>query len=553
MSSKSKPKRPKISELPGYQPPKLRQLKVTAFFRRESQQGPPVVDSKTNSSDQNNLAKDLCIESKLNSSIETPEITICDSDDDYNNDDSDDCLEVFCSETILAKTKSLTDIKSCNILKSEKMKRKYCDADFVEFETFNYNDEVIKDKRTSKERRRCPFYKRIPYTKICVDAFNFAKESGLKYYILSHFHADHYIGLTKGFDMPIYCTPITGRLIRHKFKCSAKYIKTFELNEPFYIENIRCTFYDANHCPGAAIILFELPNCMRYLHTGDFRASPEMEQIYDLKSGAIDCCFLDTTFCDRTKTFPGQDEVIRNAVDVCKYALERNPRTLIVCGSYCIGKERVFMAVAESLDLKIWANNYKKGYFACLDDEKLNARLVDKQEDAKIHVLPLKSLWKRGMREYLMKNYDHFDAIVALRPSGWEYRRNKHMVPEVEGNIAIYPVPYSEHSSYTDLERFIVWLRPRRIIPTVNMSDPVKRGQMNHIFRAWLSTPYMDETSNTSITSRNFEMDEKFPFEIDNHHTNEDDPSEVDTNDKTDVTPLREMNEYTDCDDWTES
>lgn len=474
-SSSNKNKRPKVAELPKYKAPPMRQLKVTAFFKKE-----PTGSGSANNSlalpsnDRNNQLDNNDRVSLMNSSLETTEITICDSDDD------DDCEEVFCSDELLTKRQELARLEK---------RRKYDPADFVEFEGFNYNDEVIKDRKTSKERRRCPFYKRIPYTKICVDAFNFAKENDLRYYVLSHFHADHYIGMTKGFDMPIYCTPITARLIRHKFGVAAKYIHAHELNEPFYICNVRVTFYDANHCPGAAIILFECPDFNRYLHTGDFRACPEMELIPDLMQAPIDCCFLDTTFCDASKTFPPQSKVLEDTVAVCRYALEKDPKTLIVCGSYCIGKERVFLAVAEALNLKVWANKYKRGYFDCIKDPRLEAVLVDKQEEAKIHVLPLKCLWKRGMREYLEKNWEHFDAIVALRPSGWEYKRNKHMVPEVEGNIAIYPVPYSEHSSYTDLERFIRWLRPRRIIPTVNMGDPLKRGQMNHIFRRWKASP----------------------------------------------------------------
>lgn len=499
MSSSSKVKRPKIAELPAYRPPPMRQLKVTAFFQRNppaknrlqgNNDHPPSISTdntrlqiksaEEQEQDQDGGVSFMANDSRgLNSSLDTPEITIIESDED------DECQEVFCSDELLEKRKKL---------ELEKSKRKYDPADFVEFETFNYNDETVIDKKSSKERRRCPFYKRIPYSTICVDAFNFAKEDGLKHYILSHFHADHYIGMTKGFDRPIYCSPITARLIRHKFRVSPKYIHAHELNEPFYINNIRVTFYDANHCPGAVIILLELPNFMRYLHTGDFRACPEMEKIHDLNCAPIDCCYLDTTFCDASKTFPSQDEVIKNAVSVCRYALERTPRTLIVCGSYCIGKEKVFLAVAEALELKVWASKAKRGYFSCIQDPRLDAVLVDDQHEAKIHVLPLKSLWKRGMREYLEKHYEHFDAIVALRPSGWEYRRNKHMVPEVEGNIAIYPVPYSEHSSYDDLERFIRWFRPRRIIPTVNMGDPIKRGQMNHIFRRWQRSPRLPAT-----------------------------------------------------------
>lgn len=474
----------------------MRQLKVTAFFKR----GPPALEDGSrsyasaiipkNDTQQRQQQHDIELKNRINSSLEVHEITICDSDDE--DDESNECQEVFCSDELLEKRKKM---------ELERNRRKYDPADFVEFETFNYNDETIVDKNSSKERRRCPFYKRIPYTNICVDAFNFAKESDLKHYVLTHFHADHYVGLVKSFNKPIHCSPITARLVKFKFKVAARYIVPHELNEPFYINNVRCTFYDANHCPGAVIVLFELPNFMRYLHTGDFRACPEMERIFDLKCAPIDCCFLDTTFCDATKTFPDQKKVLEDTVSVCRYALERTPRTLIVCGSYCIGKERVFMAVAEALNLKVWTSKAKRALFACIDDPKLNALLVDKQEEAKIHVLPLKSLWKRGMHEYLQKHYEHFDAIVALRPSGWEYRRNKHMVPEVEGNIAIYPVPYSEHSSYTDLQRFILWLRPRRIIPTVNMGDPIKRGQMNNIFRRWQRTPRLAQAPLKSAES----------------------------------------------------
>lgn len=467
MSSSSRTvKRPKISELPSYKRPQMRQLKVTAFFKKQP------LNSCLMLKDEESKIVPEHLDSKLDASLDTPDVTICNEDDE--------CQEVFCSDSILERRKAQ---------ELESKRRKYDEFDFVDFDTFNYNDEVIKDKKSSKERRRCPFYKRIPHTSICVDAFNFAKEDGLKHYVLSHFHADHYIGLTKGFDKPIHCSPITARLVKFKFKVAQKYIHAHELNEPFYISNVRCTFYDANHCPGAVIILFELPNMNRFLHTGDFRACPEMEEIYDLKCSPIDCCFLDTTFCDSTKTFPSQHEVLENTVAICHYAMERNPRTLIVCGSYCIGKEKVFLAVAEALGLKVWCSKSKREYFNCIQDPRLEAVLTDRQEEARLHVLPLKSLWKRGMREYLEKRYEYFDAIVALRPSGWEYKRNKHMVPEVEGNIAIYPVPYSEHSSYTDLERFILWLRPRRIIPTVNMGDPIKRDQMNNIFRRWQRTP----------------------------------------------------------------
>ena len=37
------------------------------------------------------------------------------------------------------------------------------------------------------------------------------------------------------------------------------------------VEGVRVTFLDANHCPGAAMILFEPPGRPPVLHSGDFR------------------------------------------------------------------------------------------------------------------------------------------------------------------------------------------------------------------------------------------------------------------------------------------
>jgi hypothetical protein len=75
---------------------------------------------------------------------------------------------------------------------------------------------------------------------------------------------------------------------------------------------VRVTLADANHCPGAAQLLFELPGGgPRYLHCGDMRYDPAMETDPALAAArGCDAVFLDTTYAKPAHTFPGQREVV---------------------------------------------------------------------------------------------------------------------------------------------------------------------------------------------------------------------------------------------------
>ena len=62
-----------------------------------------------------------------------------------------------------------------------------------------------------------------------------------------------------------------------------------------------------------------------------------------LKGLVIHTLHLDTTYCDQKYVFPTQEEVIDFVVDRVKRAIAIKPDTLVLCGSYTIGKEKIFL------------------------------------------------------------------------------------------------------------------------------------------------------------------------------------------------------------------
>ena len=192
-------------------------------------------------------------------------------------------------------------------------------------------------------KRTCPFYKILPGMAICVDGFRYGAVQGCVAYFLSHFHSDHYIGLTASWcHGPIYCSRVTGNLVRQQLRVDPKWVVDLDWETPTDVPGtggVQVTMIPANHCPGSSLFLYEKrlggggngrpPRQQRVLHCGDFRACPAhvrhpllRPDVVDAVTGRnrqqkLDVCYLDTTYLTPKYAFPSQEAVTKACADMC--------------------------------------------------------------------------------------------------------------------------------------------------------------------------------------------------------------------------------------------
>ena len=194
---------------------------------------------------------------------------------------------------------------------------------------------------------------RAPLSRFIVDGFNFC-EPDVRHYFLTHAHSDHTTGLTASFDIgEIYCSALTGRMLRATIGVKAKLIHTIEVGESIEVEGARVTALDAGHCPGALMFLFEAEG-HRALHTGDCRASPDVVAAAVAAvcgppaRGGLDILYLDTTYASPRWDFPPQPESLSMMQRIVEAELAREPRTLFIVGSYSVIFDSPLLSPAPS-------------------------------------------------------------------------------------------------------------------------------------------------------------------------------------------------------------
>eukprot|EP00198_Chlamydomonas_reinhardtii_P005761 XP_001695097.1 predicted protein [Chlamydomonas reinhardtii] len=265
------------------------------------------------------------------------------------------------------------------------------------------------------------------------------------YRILTHFHADHYKGLTKSFSGGVVlASPVTARLVAERLRLPAARLRTLPMDTPVTVDGVTLTLVDANHCPGAAMFIAEVlpppPPTQQMQQQQQAGAAGHVKQHPALQAlvGRRCTLVLDTTYADPAYVFPPQQDVL-DAVLTAVRAEAFNKR---------VGDRAGVGAEARDAGCRLCAVYCSKEKAATLSACGLAPRysslITTNHLEANIHAVPLFKVTLDGLAAILSQYRGRYSAVIG------------------------FSVPYSEHSSFSELRSFVRWLQPGRIIPSVN-------------------------------------------------------------------------------------
>ncbi|QHS75409.1 DNA cross-link repair protein PSO2 [Saccharomyces paradoxus] len=342
-------------------------------------------------------------------------------------------------------------------------------------------------KKPTRVKLVLPNFKIIKFNnghEVVVDGFNYRASETISQYFLSHFHSDHYIGLKKSWNNPdenpikktLYCSKITAILVNLKFKIPMDEIRILPMNKRFWItDTISVVALDANHCPGAIIMLFQefLANSFdkpirQILHTGDFRSNAKMikaiqKWLAETTNDNVDQVYLDTTYLTMGYNFPSQHSVCNTVADFTLRLIKHGKnktfgdsqrslfhfqkkrtlathrhRFLFLVGTYTIGKEKLAIRICELLKTKLFVmpNSVKFSMIQIVlqNNENQNetwddSLLTSNLHESSVHLVPIRVLKSQETIETYLKSLKDLETdylkdiedVVGFIPTGWSH------------------------------------------------------------------------------------------------------------------------------------
>ncbi|KAF4377152.1 uncharacterized protein LOC115714350 [Cannabis sativa] len=310
-----------------------------------------------------------------------------------------------------------------------------------------------------------------------------------RYHFLTHAHKDHSTGITAHFSFPIYSTSLTKALLLQLFpKLHHSMFVEIEVGQSIIVDDSHDSFtvtaFDANHCPGAVMFLFE-GKFGNILHTGDCRLTPECLQNLPEKylgkrgrkpSCQLDFVFLDCTFGRFLRPMPSKHLATQQVVS----CIWKHPdATIVYLTCDLLGQEEILSAVSRTFGSKIYVD--KAANPECFHSFSLTApEIISQDPSTRFHLFDgFPKLSERAKAKLMEAQANLMPEPLIIRPSSqWyaceddgsasldEKRRKYRMNEAVRDQFGVWHVCYSMHSSRQELEWALQLLAPKWVIST---------------------------------------------------------------------------------------
>ncbi|KAH9744400.1 DRMBL domain-containing protein [Citrus sinensis] len=333
---------------------------------------------------------------------------------------------------------------------------------------------------------------------------------GSQVYFLTHLHLDHTQGLSSAWARgPLFCSRLTAKLFPLKFPgLDLSLIRVLDIGswhsifvvspssgEKTFVE---VSAIDAHHCPGSVMPLFrEAFGCL--LYTGDFRweASNERAEIgrntlvKALKDDVVDILYLDNTYCNPSYAFPSREVAAQQVVDI----IASHPDHDVIIGIDSLGKEELLFHISHKLNIKIWVWPERLQTMHLLGFHDI---FTTKTSLTRVRAVP-----RYSFSVDTLESLNTMHPTIGIMPSGlpWVVQPLKgggslpgslfssyqskwratsgtqtEKLKEALGSVdrfhkCIYSVPYSDHSCFTEIEKFLNLVQPSNIRGIVSSSS----------------------------------------------------------------------------------
>ncbi|NXT85258.1 DCR1B exonuclease, partial [Zapornia atra] len=297
----------------------------------------------------------------------------------------------------------------------------------------------------------------IPGTPIAVDFWSVRRAGAARLFFLSHMHSDHTVRPAR----PDLARPpgLTARAPQ----VPTRWIRSLEVGQSHVLGEevtVTVTLLDSNHCPGSVMFLFE-GTFGTILYTGDFRYSSTMQGEPALQGRHIDRLYLDNTHCHPHRALPSRQRATRQAAHV----IRTHPRHRVVIGVYSLGKETLLVDLAVEFSTWVVVSPSRLEQMRLLE---LPDVFTTEEGAGWIRAVDVAEI-----RWDTLDSWNMLHPTIAILPTG---RPVKVTHPK------IHLIPYSDHSSFSELCEFVKWLKPCSVIPIV------RGGVCQAYFQKYLSS-----------------------------------------------------------------